>query len=140
MGQKQDKKLCWNCDGYVHLSLEKCPYCNIDLVENATSAFDQKAFDPPYSTTAKELSISEDEWNKALEKGQEQKTAAEKPASKEKMALLLLLPGVVFFLFGLILFFFSKEGTLTLQWRESFAIFYLAGAAPLLFLGWRALR
>lgn len=140
MGQKQDKKLCWNCDGYVHLSLEKCPYCNTDLVENATGAFDQKAFEPPYSTTAKELAISEEDWNKALEKGETKKEEEIKPTNKEKLALILLLPGVVFFFFGLILFFFSKEGTLTLQWRESFAIFYLAGAIPLLFLGWRALR
>ena len=71
---------------------------------------------------------------------EEMQAPVEKDNKKELVALLLLIPGVAFFLFALLILFFSKEGVLTLQWKESFAYFYFIGALPLIILGIRALR
>lgn len=155
MNKKNDKRLCWNCDGDVSRNLSRCPYCGVDLSSPQPSAETptkfvspfQKAYQdesvpkPPYQT--QDFSVTKDEWNRALEGGEDEGEAEqphEPTRRKEIIALLLLIPGVVFLLFGLALTFFSHEGTLTLQWNQSFAAFYYLGAIPLLILGWRALR
>lgn len=102
---------------------------------------------PPYSPLLDRFSfqVSEDEWNKAMENEQKRDLPkGEAPSSpfqrKEMIALLLLLPGVVFFLFGLALTLFCSDGILTLKWNQNLAYFYFLGAVPLLYLGWRSLR
>lgn len=167
MNKKNDKKLCWNCDGSVSLQIDHCPYCGVDLTrENAiqeTPSFSRKQ-DPvseqgpylghPFQRAYQEESIppppyanfenSAEEWVPKVQEEappQEQEEAAPETSNKNDMiAFLLLLPGIVFFLFGLVLLFFSDDGVLTLEWNQSFAYFYFLGALPLLILGWRALR
>ena len=73
------------------------------------------------------------------EEAQESEVDEEKSGKREMIVFLLLLPGVVFFLFGLVLLLFSDEGALTLTWSQNLAIFYFLGSLPLIFLGWRAL-
>lgn len=163
MTKKNDKRLCWNCDGSVSLHLSQCPYCGVDLSHlpeqsgeknsyqgfaspfQSSASIDQSVPKPPFASVFnQDLSVSEDEWNQSLgEDAEEPKKEEEELASttkREMIALLLLLPGVVFFLFGLALLLFSSDGVLTLEWNQSFAYFYFIGAVPLLFLGWRALR
>lgn len=169
MSKKNDKKICWNCDGNVGRHLDQCPYCGTHLAtapsenqEKSSFSFENPSSTPfehtshlghplqnqqevpkaPYSN----LGVSKEEWDHALEdEASETTEQAEEenvtPSSRSEMiALLLLLPGVVFFLFGLVLLLFSDGGVLTLQWNQSFAYFYFLGALPLLILGWRALR
>jgi hypothetical protein len=153
--RNEPKKLCWNCDGNVSLQLTHCPYCNVDLTSTEKnqkedySSFKRKAPleqekrgvkipKPPYASLASsEQGVSEEEWQKSLEKVEKEQTS--ESGKKEMIALLLLLPGVVFLLFGVLLMLFSQNGVLTLKWNESFAYFYFMGALPLLFLGWRLL-
>jgi hypothetical protein len=155
MTKKNDKRLCWNCDGYVHFHLERCPYCGVDLTKEGNkspfaafsekSSMNEKAFAPPYAATnpAKEFDVSDEEWKAAIDKSEsvdENDESNEKPRSNELTALLLLLPGISLFLFAMLLILFSKEGSLHLHWKESFAYFYFLGAVPLLILGWKALN
>ncbi len=162
MTKKNDKRLCWNCDGSVALHLTQCPYCGVNLSkEPENMPYNEFASpfqshgpspgshegipSPPYANLFnKDMSVSEEEWDTALgEEGEPLKTEEEDISTttrREMIALLLLLPGVVFALFGLALLLFSSEGVLTLKWNQSFAYFYFMGAIPLLFLGWRALR
>ncbi len=163
MGKKNDKKLCWNCDGNVPLQMDQCPYCGVDLTVSAgihsNFSFQEDAGGgDPYYVERKEVvppspysrfnaaPVTDEEWNRALDEEEAKKIenapVRESPAKikNEITALFLLLPGIVFFLFGLILFFFSEEGVLTLQWNQSFAYFYFLGALPLLVLGWRSLQ
>lgn len=162
MTKKNEKRLCWNCDGSVSLHLSNCPYCGVDVSKapNAPqldapyqgfaspfqSAPEQEGIPrPPYANFfSQEAAVSEDEWNTALGEEVEERIPEESEESssskREMIALLLLLPGVVFFLFGLALLLFSSGGVLTLKWNQSFAYFYFIGALPLLYLGWRALR
>ena len=53
--------------------------------------------------------------------------------------MLLLLPGVFFLLFSLILLLFSNHGLLTLQWKAQYWFIYAGVALPLLYFGWRSL-
>lgn len=145
MNKKNEKKLCWNCEGSVSLHLEQCPYCGVEvnqIPENPPFASPFQTVQnsnatpkPPYQN----FDVSHEEWNNALEAGEEEQEVYHS-TKKEMIALLLLLPGIVFFLFGFMLIFFSSDGILTLHWNQSFAYFYFLGAVPLLYLGWRALR
>lgn len=146
MNKKNEaKRLCWNCDGNVGFQLENCPYCGVNLTVAAPikeTAFmnpskNEDVPPPPYAG----YTATNQEWQEALQG--DQKAATPEPVKDEKkemFALLLLLPGIVFFLFGIALLLFSTEGVFTLEWNQSFAYFYFIGAAPLLYLGYKALR
>jgi hypothetical protein len=160
MSKKNDKRLCWNCNGNVGLYLDKCPYCAVDL-NTTTHLQDQSAFNPPFAPLVvpnvetpppspyahlDPYNASNKEWEEALEgkqKKEPQVKEKQKTEEKEKneiFALFLLLPGIVFFLFGIALLLFSKGGVFTLQWNQNFAYFYFIGSIPLIFLGYKALR
>lgn len=139
MKKNDNKKLCWNCDGCVSLHLTECPYCQADLsrseeeMKRGGAPREEAIPPPPYAGQylAKEVDAVH----------REQEETPEEPSNKrELVAFLLLLPGIAFLLFGAILLLFSKEGHLTLEWKESFSYFYFLGAVPLLFFGWRILR
>lgn len=150
MNKKNEKRLCWNCEGSVSLHLEQCPYCGVDATqvpENPPFASPFQSYNqdattptPPYTPGYPSYDVSQEEWNNALEKHEEEKEDTPGAHRREMIALLLLLPGVVFFLFGLVLILFSSDGVLSIEWNQSFAYFYFLGAIPLVILGWRALR
>jgi hypothetical protein len=159
MNKKNEKRLCWNCEGNVSHHIAQCPYCGVDLTQppsqGAHSLFkgfgvspqnktQQEIPQPPYAQGAKqEMSVTKEEWDAAMheeKKGSKPDEELAPATKKEMVALLLLLPGVVFFLFGIALIFFSDDGVLTLSWNQNVAYFYFLGAAPLLYLGWRAFR
>jgi hypothetical protein len=134
---KNDKRMCWSCDGHVSFEHATCPYCSADLgTSKATFSSEDGVLNPPYP--GKEYTISTEEWESAFktESTQEKTEASQK---NEMMGLLLLIPGVVFVLFALLLFLFSKDGVLEFSWNESFAYFYFIGALPLLFFGYKSL-
>lgn len=56
------------------------------------------------------------------------------------LPMFLLIPGVFFLLFGMIMFLFSREGVLSLSWDAHYWFIYLGGALPLLYYGWRLLQ
>jgi hypothetical protein len=132
---KRSTRLCWSCEGDVSFDAVKCPFCGVDLdVLTETESVSSPEETPLVADPA--FAVTVDEWNQALE----QDTGKEESSSNEAISLLLLLPGVVFFLFGLTLLFFAEGGMLQLQWKADFAYFYFVGALPLLFFGWRNLN
>lgn len=179
MSKKNDKRLCWNCDGGISPHFEHCPYCGVSVAlpadtheatkdpafsfppKNLTSmnpideqssylghpfqkAFSDERIPPSPYANSTQKPVTDEEWKQAMESEETPPDEFEEPSSSshkgEMIALLLLLPGVVFFLFGLVLLLFSHNGVLTLQWNQSFAYFYFLGALPLLILGWKSLR
>lgn len=154
MAKKNDKKLCWNCDANVGIHFEDCPYCGVNLAKGEEEKIPSLKRKTPFGPTEKsdnipkppyaskfsgDTSASDEEWRK----GPDQQTdeMQEVVSNKNELfALLLLLPGIVFFLFGLILMLFSHDGTLTLRWSDHFAYLYFIGAIPLIFIGWRFLK
>lgn len=150
MTKKNDKRLCWNCEGNVSHHINQCPYCGVDVTQppqrdetqifkGFSTPFQQNAQQeiprPPYS--ANQMTVSEEEWNSTMEEPQNH---LGEDSKRENIALLLLLPGIVFLLFGLTLLFFSRGGVMVLKWNQDLAYFYFLGAIPLLLLGWRAFR
>lgn len=53
------------------------------------------------------------------------------------MSLLMLLPGSIFLLFGLVLYLFAVDGKLHLEWNANYWFVYLVLGSPLLYFGWR---
>lgn len=156
MNQAKNRKLCWNCEGNVHLHAAKCPYCGTDLSAESSRPSEQKeplsrrpqqrtAEPPPYADLENPSEPppppywQEEEvlWNESRSASSE--PIRESGERREILPMLLLLPGAFFLLFGFILLLFSKDGTLTLEWNAHYAFFYLAFSLPLIFFGWRFL-
>lgn len=136
MVSKNDKRLCWNCDGCVPFELTQCPYCGVQI--ETDNVEDDPKTTPEVATAEYSFSATDEEWDMAIEKKEENQE--ETSERKISTSLLLILPGATFALFGLLLLLFSKNGTLILHWKTSVAYFYFFGAALLLALGWRMLK
>lgn len=158
---KPHQKMCWNCDGHVHVYEMQCPYCGADLTEHEEYKEEapeqeetvEESYDEPHSATQEteedddftrppfqdlmdeervDLKEEEEAWEKAPE---EKGPDCDNPVA----SLLLLLPGTLFFLFGAALFFFSKEGYLVFRFNAQYWFVYLIGSWAMLYLGWRSL-
>ena len=159
MNDNEKKKMCWNCEGEVHFYALQCPYCGVDLGSETEEGEEevQDLQDAPYrlvdtDTEQENVEIpqapyspqysAEEEETEELEEEQEEPIPFIQPTFKTGiMPLILLLPGVVFVLFGLCLLLFSDgNGFLTLQWRGSFWPFYMISSIPLLLYGWRSMK
>lgn len=167
MSGVKNRKLCWNCEGSVHIHATKCPYCGTDLTAEAPNA-PQAQSQPlpsydfaPMSTHQEEIpappfsaahstpdTYSYQSPTHEPQGWREQATdtrplVGEEYGAKSRaeiLPMLLMLPGAFFLLFGLVLLLFSNEGTLTLRWNSGYWFVYLLIAAPLMYFGWRALR
>lgn len=149
MVKKDEKRLCWNCDGYVGKHLAQCPYCAVDLhPSDVVSPFasqwnshpNVQSPSPKKSVFSQDFSVSDKEWTEALEQEKEEEKNNPQDNKKESVAFLLLLPGFFFLLFGFALMFFSDEGIFLMQWKQNYAYFYWLASIPLLYIGWRIFR
>lgn len=163
MSSIRGKKLCWNCEGEVHIYALQCPYCGVDLTTEETPIEENSPEEAPYRLV--EPTVNEEDIDipqplyanqyasdeEVILESQEQQAPAPAPAQeKEKILqpgfksgmkpLLLLLPGCVFFIFSLCLLFFANDGYLVLRWKSMLWPFYLIVSAPLLFFGWKSLQ
>lgn len=145
------KKLCWNCEGSVTRDIDNCPYCGVYL--HATETENDSAWNPSYDSTKTEEvpsplyqissdpSIQEENFNdEFLDAKQTMSFSLIAKLKEDLFPILFLMMGSVFFLFGIILFLFSKNGVLTLQWESDYGFYFLFLAVPLLLLGWRFLQ
>lgn len=155
------KRLCWNCEGNVSEELETCSYCGVyvqnhflnnsdpswnlsyESAETASIAVPP----PPYQIkleidNKKELPFNE---TVSSDANQEEEVESFYPTlfeqlKKDLFPTLFLMAGSIFFLFGVVLFLFSHNGTLTLQWETRDAIYFLGASLPLTLLGWKFLQ
>lgn len=143
------KKLCWNCEGNVSKEIDNCPYCGVYL-----HAADDSSWSPSYHSSSKEDIPTPlyqvkpaSEHNGSGEEQMPQQEQAPLSAAvtwahlkKDVLPLLLLMAGSIFFLFGVVLFLFAQEGTLTLQWQGHYWTYFLGLSAPFIFIGWKLLQ
>lgn len=148
---KEVKKLCWNCDGNVHMYELRCPYCGVELTSSEQnhsetpitpdthephSASSEADFVPPYqSFEEEELTPTDEEWEEAIH----EVPLTENTDCETLKPLILLLPGSIFFILGLALFLFSDEGVLTFHFNGKYWFVYLFASLPLLYLGLKLL-
>ncbi len=140
------KKLCWNCEGNVSKEIDNCPYCGVYIHAEAE---DDSGWSPSYHSSQQEdiptpLYQVKSQSDSDVEE-QPQETSLSAAATwahlkKDVLPLLLLMAGSIFFLFGVVLFLFSQEGTLTLQWQEHYWTYFLGLSAPFIFIGWKLLQ
>jgi len=150
------KKLCWNCEGNVSKQIDNCPYCGVYL--HADELEENSSWIPSYRPSSKTEEIpspiyhiqGEQESNKSDEEDEEEEAEASSTAGSNSHALmevfnhlkkdlfpiLFLMMGSIFFLFGIVLFLFSQNGVLTLQWQGSQALYFLLFSIPLTGFGW----
>lgn len=159
MSDAKNRKLCWNCEGSVHIQATKCAYCGTDLTIDSSPVLVQSSTDsdvplPPFPAHTEPeapepvtqlaqdvFSNMEDPHEVAtrLAKAKLEKEVSEEATKGVILPMLLLLPGAFFLLFGMILLLFSSNGFLTLRWNAHYWTLYFVVAIPLLYLGWRAL-
>lgn len=151
MNAIRNTKLCWNCEGEVHIQSFQCHHCGSDLTPQEQ---EHNAFAPPYQTSEAsndspsipkppypinyshpELSVTEEEWNGSPATPVEESGSVEETAKTLVLTLLLLTTGSVFFLFSLVLLLFSHDGILTLRWNSEHWPLYLIVAIVSLFYG-----
>ena len=154
------KKLCWNCEGNVSRQADNCPYCGVylhrenDDHDEEYDEIEEEDITPPYQPEPTNSKQMDPIIPTPPYAAQESPTAPEAYIQQAAKPLLqlssgwkavvfpltFLLAGSVFLLFGLILFLFSQNGTLTLQWNGEYWYAYLLVALPLLYLGWNTLQ
>lgn len=150
MNARPKKKLCWNCEGEVSLSVETCPYCGVSVI-GLSLDISPEAPIPPYRLVnpAQESSIHpspyEAEEEGDVEPIQEQASEniqSAKPDDSTSVitTIALLFVGSIFFIFGFALLLFSDEGYLSLHWNAAYWFIYLTVSCLLLALGFRKLN
>lgn len=152
MTKSAKKRLCWNCEGSVSIAAETCPFCGVSVipasldspVQNFAPSYRPGATQEntiprsPYVSNEDKITPEEKEGQRNLKELEDSEISLDNFKSS-LIAVVLLLTGSVFFLFGLALVLFSHNNVLTLQWDGSFWFIYSGLSIPLLFLGWRAL-
>lgn len=146
-------KLCWNCEGRVGYKEEHCQFCGVYL--SPTSIYGQTIEEEEdYSSPSHHIEDSledkpftahpyEEKKDQNYQRSSEEKTLSLIPSSEFRHLLLtlgLLLFGSAFFLFGITLFLFSKDGSFILKWEGEYWFYYLILSVGLLFLGWKSLK
>lgn len=162
MKGKERQKMCWNCDADVTFDATFCPFCGSDLLggvlqetEGDGDMFSGKSLDeslaslykPPYSVreqkgfgvpkTKSRAFSSEDEASVSDDLDEE-------PLVRHRLGggwpLILLSVGGQLMTLGLLLFFFSSGGKLSLEWNAKYWFIYCIAAMPIVYFGWRMLN
>lgn len=153
MNAKPKKKLCWNCEGATSFEEANCSYCGVYLHPSSISDSDEDEdlFNPPYKLAPEDqqnssitqspfsLKKSSEQSKEHTESNDELESVDDSSFSVMKNAvapLFLLLGGSLFFIFGIALMLFSKDGMLTLHWNSDYWFLYLLVSIPMLCIGW----
>jgi hypothetical protein len=135
MTANQKKRLCWNCDGTVDVHLSHCTYCGAELLR------DQEPLDQMPQDEEEEAIFDEEE--SPFSNDEEEEEEEHEPARVRQRSLtlpfMLMVPGTLLGLFGLMVWLFSHDGALELRWDASYWYIYVLLSLPLLVFGWRAL-
>lgn len=134
------KKLCWHCEGSIDRNIDNCPFCGVYI--HAPESDEDDSWNPQFTLkvlSKKDDPVEEDQIASNELPQQENASIAQsfpfEEIKKEVLPMLLLFLGSCFFLFGSVLLLFSHEGTLTLQWKSEYALYFLLVGIPSLFLG-----
>lgn len=143
------RKLCWECGGEVPESAEQCPFCGAAFEVESADASDTDAFFSQSHASADYYSDSEpprplyqpiDEGASQEEGFSSEEDKSDGASRQQLICLCLLIPGFALLLFGIIMFFFSQEGYLTLKWDASWGMFIFALSALFIYFGAKAYK
>lgn len=144
MSKPEKKKLCWNCEGNVSRTAENCPYCAVYLNPEPAEEPEVK---PLYSPQSNSGTIPKAPYTPQESHADEEAAPVAKSESPQDslfrsifLPITLLTAGLFSLLFAVILFLFSTNGVLTLEWDGELWYLYAIAGAPLLFSGWKFLE
>lgn len=152
------QKMCSKCNGRVSFEATECPYCATELVPLPKTASSQSPlfknnslqdslaslYQPPYHNKIgekenplprKQVTFSEPESPIAAAIA-EQGNKGER-VKNDFWALFALIVGGNLLTLGLMQFFFSEKGILSLEWDSSYWYLYCLIALPLFYLGFK---
>lgn len=161
MDSDERRKLCWECGGEVPAEAEQCPFCGAAFEtagdESTKSSFfttsdesdesgspdlftETGAPRPLYQPIDKRAQLHSE--HSGLEEGEanSEEDESDGGARQQLICLCFLIPGFALLLFGVIMFFFSQEGYLTLKWDASWGMFVFALAGFFIYFGARAYK
>jgi len=151
MKTQNRQKICYNCNAQVDLDVIVCPYCGTDLLEEFDSDYkseedtDSKALS--YKQTIASLypppNQMQDEENMENDEDYEEKETEEEidqPKGSDSIAAAILTVSLSLIGFSLLLFFFSKEGEITLNVNNKHLIVLSLISIPALLWSWRNLE
>lgn len=148
MRASAQKKMCWNCEGNVQLQDEVCPYCqtildNFDQLTLNTNLAHGTALYPPAYDQSKIIPATTFALP-STEQADQDKQLLPRPHESSLLtmtiAMALLMTGLLFSIFALVLLVFAHNGKLILAWNSTYWYIYALLAMPLLFFGWRAIQ
>lgn len=143
MSKPEKKKLCWNCEGNVSRTAENCPYCAVYLNPEPAEEAEVK---PLYSPQSNSGAIPKAPYSPQSSTQEEEAPVVNLEGFQESLFRSIFLPitlltaGLFSLLFALMLFLFSTNGVLTLEWDGEYWYFYAMAGVPLLFSGWKFLE
>lgn len=148
--------MCSNCDGRIPVEASQCPYCGAVssgqfYASPADSQVSHQAlqdsltalYTPPYA--AKQPPVEEKKKTPSFQEAVVDKQESSLPTSvdneEQEMGIfwpmLLMSVGGIFMVLGLLQFFFSDQGVLTLEWSSAYWFFYCLISLPLLYFGFQ---
>ncbi len=126
---KKTQKLCWNCEGEVDRESIVCLFCGSNLSINTEnivpSAYNKKTL------TSEEINTGPIVKESSIENPREEECSL--------IAMIFLLPAIVFFMFALLLLFFSSNDVLLLRWEAHTWYLYIIISLPLFYFSYRLL-
>lgn len=166
MKLNERQKMCGQCDGRIPLDANLCPYCSAEQGTSGQAYLQHKSiqesltsglYPPPYAknpTNVKDTLLKSSMPSYEQEPMPEKKYqhasitsnplplnhAEEQQSIEEKSSfwpLLLLSVGANLLVLGLLQFFFSDNGLLTLQWDSRYWFIYCGLALPLFYIGFK---
>lgn len=145
------QKMCPSCEGMISVDVVVCPYCTTDLSSFVAKESPSKAallknkalqdassalYTPSYTSETE----GKREFKQVVNEPARSATAPQ-PIKEQKVdalfPILAFCVGGVLLTLGLMQFFFSENGMLTLEWDVQYWYIYCLIAAPLIFFGFK---
>lgn len=155
MQSKEKVRMCPFCEGNISISATECNYCGSSLIKTPRKAAyptDDLAslYDPPYAPNKKSKHVGitpppiqereEEQFEEEKKVVKKRKSSVEDEEASNLGSILLLSLGGVLFTLAWLLFFFSDQGVVVLEWKSKFWFAYLLLSIPLLYKGYLKLK
>jgi hypothetical protein len=140
------QKMCPNCDGRVPYDATQCPYCSTALAPGGGSSADQfknqavqdSLYSPPYAAPRAPIFQAEEKRNvEAAPAPAEVRTQESAPSDSIFWPVLLFTLGGNLLTLGILQFFFSENGTVSLEVGAGYWFLLVLMALPLLYFGFK---
>lgn len=146
MKKETERRMCWNCEGYVSIHLTQCPYCrsflqdpiissnhNVQNFQSNSDLFDSSHEEPNDFHFNEKRS-----WEEVSTKENEEIESIAGSVVKNLSKIFLFL-SIGIFIFGLSIFLFGSKDGLTLHWGRRSALLFMLSSFPLIYWCYRSI-